>query len=107
MPQLPAIFDEFIIKSRDKLNQSNLKTYCKCCIDALGEEQGKKNCFPNKTDRIVQHLRKCSYFHEIATPEIQNEIFSLSKKNEQQVNRLYKFYFYFNMKFEIFIYVIN
>jgi hypothetical protein len=109
MPQLPAIFDEFIIKSKDRLNQSNLKVYCKCCIDALGEEKGKKIFFPNKTDRIVQHLRKCSYFHEIATPEIQNEIFSLLKKNEenQQVNRSCKFYFYFSMKFEIFIYIIN
>ena len=39
MPQLPAIFDEFIIKSKERLNQSNLiKTYCKCCIDALGEK---------------------------------------------------------------------
>ncbi|CAB5361935.1 unnamed protein product [Rhizophagus irregularis] len=56
MPQLSSILDDFIIKSKEKLNQSNLKTYCKCCIEALGEEEGKK-----------------AY-----------EIFSLSKSNEKQ-----------------------
>jgi len=85
MPQLPAIFDEFIIKSKERLNQSNLKTYCKCCIDALGEEDGKKIFFPNKTNRILQHLKKCTHFHEVATLEMQNEIFSLSKNNEKQM----------------------
>ena len=70
MPQLPAIFDEFIIKSKERLNQSNLKTYCKCCIDALGEEDGKKNFFPNKTDRILQNLKKCTHFHEVAILEM-------------------------------------
>ena len=85
MPQLPAIFDEFIIKSKERLNQSNLKTYCKCCIDALGEEDGKKNFFPNKTDRILQHLKKYTHFHEVTTLEMQNKIFSLSKNNEKQM----------------------
>lgn len=85
MPQLSRILDEFIIKSKEKLNQSNLKTYCKCCIEALGEEEGKKACFPNKTDRILQHLKKCKYFLEEAMPEIKDEIFALSKGNEGQV----------------------
>jgi len=82
MPQLPSILDEFIIKTKEKLNQSNFKTYCKCCIGALGEEKGKLIFFPNKTDRIILHLKKCSYFLEEATPEIQNVVFSLLKSNE-------------------------
>ena len=81
MPQLSSILDEFIIKSKEKLNQSNLKTYCKCCVEALGEENGKKTCFPNKTDRILKHLKKCKYFLEEVAPEIQDEIFSLSKSS--------------------------
>jgi hypothetical protein len=84
MPQLSSILDEFIIKSKEKLNQSNLKMYCKCCVEALGEKEGKKACFPNKTDRILKHLKKCKYFLEEMTPEIQDEIFSLSKSNEKQ-----------------------
>jgi hypothetical protein len=87
MPQLPIILDEFIIKTKEKLNQSNFKTYCRCCIGALGEEKGKKNFFPNKTDRIVQHLKKCSYFIEVTTPETQNEVFSLLKSNETQKDK--------------------
>ena len=56
MPQLPNMLDEFIIKTKEKLNQSNLRTYCKCCIEALGEEEGKKNIFPNKTDRVTLYF---------------------------------------------------
>lgn len=84
MPQLPSILDEFIIKTKEKINQSNFKTYCKCCISALGEEKGKSIFFPNKKDRIIQHLKKCTHFLEVTTPEIQDEIFSLLKSNENQ-----------------------
>jgi hypothetical protein len=87
MSQLPSILDEFIIKTKEKLNQSNFKTYCRCCIGALGEEKGKKIFFPNKTDRIIQHLKKCSYFIEEATPETQNEVFSLLKSSETQKDK--------------------
>lgn len=82
MPPLPKILNDYIIRDKEKLNQSNLKTYCKCCIEALGEEEGKKICFPNKTDRIIFHLKKCSHFSEKTTTEIQNEIFSLIKNND-------------------------
>jgi len=82
---LPNILEELIIRTKDKLNQSNLKTYCKSCIDALGEVEGKKVCFPNKTDRILQHLKKCKHFQENATPEAQEEISLLLKPNENQV----------------------
>lgn len=92
MPQLPSLLDEFIIKTKEKLNQSNFKVYCKCCILALGEEKGKKNFFPNKTDRIIQHLKKCPYFLEEATPEKKNEIFLLLRSNDnQQEKRSCKF----------------
>ena len=45
----------------------------------------KKVCFPNKTDRILQHLKKCKHFQENATPEAQEEISLLLKPNENQV----------------------
>ncbi|CAB4445691.1 unnamed protein product [Rhizophagus irregularis] len=64
IPPLPAILNDYIIKTKEKLNQSNLKTYCRCCIEALGEE-----LFSAKT-----------------TPEIQNEIFSLITKNNDLEN---------------------
>src|SRR5690242_16592268 len=77
------------VKTKERLNQSNLKTYCKCCINALGEEEGKKTHFLNKTDRIVQHLKKCTHFLAATTPDIRNEIFLLQyqvvMKNNQEV----------------------
>jgi len=84
------ILNEYIIKSKERLNASNVKTYCKCCVEALGEEEGKKIFFPNKTDRILIHLKKCTHFVEKTTPEIRDQIFSLSKDNEKQGKRLCK-----------------
>ena len=42
------ILNEYIIKSKERLNASNVKTYCKCCVEALGEEEGKKIFFQTK-----------------------------------------------------------
>ena len=60
-------------------------------IESLGEEEGKKNFFPNKTDRILLHLKKCTHFIEKITPDIKDQIFSLSKNNnEKQGKQSYK-----------------
>ncbi len=90
MPLLPTILEDYIVKTKEKLNQSNLKTYCKSCIEILGEEEGKKNFFSNKTDRILLHLKKCTNFVAKIIPKIRNEIFSLSKNNSnlQSENKL-------------------
>lgn len=84
MPTLSELLNEYIIKSKERINQSNLKTYCKSCVEALGEEEGKKKFFPNKTDRIIQHLKKCTHFFEATTSEKRDEIFSLSKSNSEK-----------------------
>ncbi|RHZ47354.1 hypothetical protein Glove_585g38 [Diversispora epigaea] len=42
MAPLPAVIEEFIIKTNEKLNKSNLKVYCKPCVKVLGEIEGKK-----------------------------------------------------------------
>ena len=42
------ILNEYIIKSKERLNASNVKTYCKCCVKALGKEEGKKIFFQTK-----------------------------------------------------------
>lgn len=83
MPPISDILNEYIIKSKEKLNASNVKTYCKCCIESLGEEEGEKIFFPNKTDRILLHLKKCTHFIEKTTPDIRDQIFSLSKNNNE------------------------
>src|SRR6266542_6246638 len=90
MPLLSTILKDYIVKIKEKLNQSNLKTYCKSCIDILGEEEEKKNFFPNKTDRILLHLKKCTNFVAKTTHKIRNEIFLLSKNNSnlQSENKL-------------------
>ncbi|CAB5291924.1 unnamed protein product [Rhizophagus irregularis] len=43
MPPLPPILTQYIVKTDVKVNKSNLKTFCKPCIDKLGEEEGHKN----------------------------------------------------------------
>ena len=77
MPPLPSLLNNCIVKSDIKINLSNLKTYCKYCIDALGEKKGKEAYFPNKKDRIIAHLKKCPHFLNATTAEEQAEIFEL------------------------------
>jgi len=69
MPPLPILLDQYIIKTKEKINKSNLKVYCKAYIEVLGEYEGKKNFFPNKTDRIILHLKKCIHFAKKTTPK--------------------------------------
>jgi hypothetical protein len=109
MPTLPNSLNDYIIKTKERLNQSNLKTYCKCCIEALGEEEGKKIFFPNKTDRIIQHLKKCTHFFTLTTSEIRDEILSLSRSNSEKQpeavgKRSCKFELFFFFFFYILIY---
>ena len=49
----------------------------------LNENEGKKIFFPNKTDKIVQHLKKCIHFIEKTTPEQREEVFNLFKDNKK------------------------
>ncbi|RHZ78892.1 hypothetical protein Glove_155g144 [Diversispora epigaea] len=71
----------FIIKTNEKINKSNIKVYCKLCVKILGEIEGKKTSFPNKKDRLIIHFKKCSNFFNETTPDIREEIFNLIKKN--------------------------
>jgi hypothetical protein len=93
MPPLPTLLSDCIVKTTIKINQSNVKTFCKYCIDVLGEEEGKKIYFPNKKDRIVLHLKKCNNFLSVTTPEKQAEIFA-SADNLSTKKRLCKLIFY-------------
>ncbi|GET01058.1 hypothetical protein GLOIN_2v1885672 [Rhizophagus clarus] len=81
MPTLSDLLNNYIIKTKERLNQSNLKTYYKCCIDVLGEEEDKKIYFPNKTNRIVLHLKKCTHFFAATTPETRDEYFHCQGKS--------------------------
>ena len=75
---LHVLLTKYIIRTEEKVNKSNLKTYCKSCIEELGEEEGRKTWFPNKTDRIIQHLKKCSHFLAKTNKEEREEIFGLN-----------------------------
>ncbi|GBB88839.1 hypothetical protein RclHR1_15450004 [Rhizophagus clarus] len=97
MPTLSDLLNNYIIKTKERLNQSNLKTYYKCCIDVLGEEEDKKIYFPNKTNRIVLHLKKCTHFFAATTPETRDEYFhfscgwALHWVNNPEVRELFEF----------------
>ncbi|UZO22201.1 uncharacterized protein OCT59_014569 [Rhizophagus irregularis] len=39
MPFL-SILTKYIVKTEEKVNKSNLKTFCKVCIEVLGKEEG-------------------------------------------------------------------
>ncbi|CAG8479165.1 2601_t:CDS:2 [Dentiscutata heterogama] len=49
---------------------------------ALGEKDSKKGNFPNKTDRIVHHLKNCIHFVRKTIAEERAEIFALSNNEE-------------------------
>ncbi len=85
---LPSILSKFIVRSDTKLNKSNFKTYCKPCIEELGEEDGKKNFFPNKKDRIILHFKKCSHFVTKTTAEERAEIFDLLEDNNSSTSTI-------------------
>ncbi|CAG8725055.1 7930_t:CDS:1, partial [Scutellospora calospora] len=83
---LSILLERHIIKSNEKLGKSNVKVFCKVCVDILGEEADKGNSFPNKMDRIIQHLKKCVHFVEKMTPEETDEIFALTNNNKEILN---------------------
>jgi hypothetical protein len=80
---LPPLLSQHIIRTEIKINKSNFKTYCKACIEELGEEEGGKTWFPNKRDRIIQHFKKCSNFVSKTTAEERAEIFKLLENNKE------------------------
>ena len=85
---LPVTTEEFIIKTNEKINKSNYKVYCKSCVKALGETEGKKTSFPNKKDRLIIHFKKCIHFFNETTSEKREEIFNLLQKNNTNSTNL-------------------
>ncbi|RHZ73015.1 hypothetical protein Glove_235g43 [Diversispora epigaea] len=81
MAPLLFIFEEFIIKTNEKLNKTNYKIYCNPCIKVLDDVEGKKIFFPNKKDHIISHLKKCTNFINETTIEKREEIFALMQTN--------------------------
>ncbi|KAF0550220.1 hypothetical protein F8M41_024796 [Gigaspora margarita] len=74
---LSHLLEKHIIKSTKRFSKSNIKVYCKACVEVLGKNEGKKNCFPNKMNRIIQHLKKCIHFADKMLPEEKEKIFTL------------------------------
>ena len=72
---LLSLLAKYIVKTEVKVNKCNLKTFCKLCIDILGEEKGCKTQFSNKSDRIIQHFKKCLNFFAKTTVEEREGIF--------------------------------
>ncbi len=75
---LHVLLTKYIVRTEEKVNKSNLKTYCKSYIEELGEEEGYKTWFPNKTDRIIQYLKKCSHFLVKTNEGEREKIFGLN-----------------------------
>ena len=61
MPPISDILNEYIIKTKEKLNTSNVKTYCKCCVDILGEKEGKNFFFKEKR-RVHSYITRTIFF---------------------------------------------
>ena len=56
------LLTKYIVRTEEKINKSNLKTFCKACIKVFGKEEGCKTSFSNKTDRIIQHFKNVHIF---------------------------------------------
>ena len=74
---------QHIIRSEEKINKSNLKTFCKACIEELGDEEGHRKWFPNKQDKIIQHFKKCPNFLSKTSAEQRTTIFKLNDNNKR------------------------
>ncbi|CAB4422701.1 unnamed protein product [Rhizophagus irregularis] len=85
MPPLPSLLNQYIVRTDIKVNKSNLKTFCKPCIEVLGEEEGQKISFPNKKDRIIQHFKKCDNFFAKTNEEEREKIFAILQPNNNDV----------------------
>ena len=72
---LPSLLAKYIVRTEVKVNKCNLKTFCKLCVEILGEEEGHKTQFLNKTDCIIQHFKKCPNFFAKTTMKEREEIF--------------------------------
>lgn len=81
MPPLPTLINQYIVRTDIKVNKSNVQTFCKPCIEELGEEEGCKIWFPNKKDHIIQHFKKCPNFFTKTKEEEREEIFALLHSN--------------------------
>jgi hypothetical protein len=44
MPLSPLLA-QYIVRTEEKVNKSNLKVFCKLCIEELGKEEGRKISF--------------------------------------------------------------
>ncbi|CAG8538736.1 2542_t:CDS:2 [Dentiscutata erythropus] len=84
MPPLPSLLNNYIIKTNIKINTSNFKTHCKSCVDALGEEEGKKVYFPNKKDQNEELSISEEDFGEYLQGWA--ELLEEEQDNEDQVN---------------------
>ncbi|CAG8523816.1 6114_t:CDS:2, partial [Cetraspora pellucida] len=81
MSPIPDLLEQDIIKTKEKINKSNHKVYCKAYINILGDD-GMEVFVLNKMDRIIAHLKKCTYFIEQTTSEKREKVFNLS--NDEQ-----------------------
>jgi hypothetical protein len=83
MRSLPSLITPYIVRTDIKINKSNFRTYCKPCIEVLGEEEGCKTYFPNKKDRIIYHFKKCTNFIAKTNEEERKQIFELLQHNNE------------------------
>ena len=86
MRSLPSLITPYIIRTDIKINKSNFRTYCKPCIEVLGEEEGRKIYFPNKKDRIIYHFKKCTNFFAKTNEEERKQMFELLQPDNDTPN---------------------
>jgi len=75
-----------LLSLKKDLMQVMLKLTANVVLRLWERKKGKK-IFAKQNDRILIYLKKCTYFVEKSTPEIRDQIFSLSKDNEKQGKR--------------------
>ncbi|CAB5209298.1 unnamed protein product [Rhizophagus irregularis] len=56
MPFL-SILTKYIVKTEEKVNKSNLKTFCKVCIEVLGKEEGLVDTISSQQSSKPSSLR--------------------------------------------------
>lgn len=72
---------KYIVKIPKKIGSTNALCYCKACFIKLGENHPELVEIVDKTQRILNHFKKCPNFQDSYSQEEKDKIFDITNSN--------------------------